>query len=65
MATKKNWVAGVVAKMVPGALHRALHVPMGQKIPMDKLRAAAKKPGVTGRRARLAITMRGFKHGGK
>ena len=33
----------------------------GEKIPVKKLRAAAKKPGKMGQRARLAITLRGFK----
>ena len=41
----------------PGALHRDLHVPEGQKIPQKKLEAAAKKPGVVGQRARFAETL--------
>lgn len=44
----------------PGALHKELHVPEGKKIPAKKLNAAAKKPGVEGKRARLAKTLRGF-----
>jgi len=42
----------------PGALHRDLGVPQGQKIPAKKLTAAAEKPGKTGQRARLAQTLR-------
>jgi len=41
----------------PGALHRELGVPMGKKIPAAKLRAAAKKPGKLGQRARFAETL--------
>lgn len=43
-----------------GALHRALGVPQGQKIPKGKIRAAAKKGGKLGRRARLAETLEGM-----
>ena len=41
-----------------GALHRQLHVPAGKKIPLKKLRAAAKRGGKLGKRARLALTLR-------
>ena len=41
----------------PGALHRELGVPMGKKIPASKIRAAAKKPGKLGQRARFAETL--------
>lgn len=53
---KKNWIQSAVKK--PGALRQALGVKKGQKIPAKKLAAAAKKPGVTGRRARLAQTLK-------
>jgi hypothetical protein len=56
---KKNWIAGAIGK--PGALHEDLGVPKGKKIPQEKLDAAAKKPGVVGKRARLAETLKGFK----
>jgi hypothetical protein len=46
----------------PGALHRELGVPQGQKIPAKKLAAAAKKGGVEGRRARLAETLSHMAH---
>ena len=47
----------------PGALHKELKVPEGKKIPETKLKAAAKKPGKIGRRARLAETLKSFHHG--
>ena len=53
MATK--WIQKAIKK--PGALHKQLGVPMGQKIPAKKLSAAAEKPGTLGRRARLAQTL--------
>jgi hypothetical protein len=55
---KKNWIAGAIQH--PGALHRELGVPEGKKIPAKKLAAAARKPGVEGRRARLAETLKGL-----
>lgn len=58
MAKGKNFIAGAIKH--PGALHKEMGVPMGQKIPAGKLAAAAKKPGKLGQRARLAQTMRGF-----
>ena len=45
----------------PGALHKELKVPEGKKIPEKKLASAAKKPGVEGKRARLAETLKGMK----
>ena len=55
MATK-NWIAGAIKK--PGALRKELGVKKGEKIPAKKLAAAAKKPGVEGKRARLAETLK-------
>lgn len=54
----EKWIQKAIKK--PGALHRALDVPMGKKIPASKLNKAAKAPGKLGRRARLAKTLRGF-----
>lgn len=51
-----NWIQGAVKKK--GSLRRTLKAKKGKKIPVSKLRAAAKKGGVTGRRARLALTLR-------
>ena len=56
MARSKNWIQGAVKK--PGALRKTLDVPAGKKIPAKKIRAAAKKPGITGQRARVAQTFR-------
>ncbi len=53
---QKNWIAGALGK--PGALRRTLGAKKGQPIPAGKLTAAAKKPGITGQRARLAKTLR-------
>lgn len=36
----KNWIAGAIKH--PGGLHKALHVPAGQKIPAKKMAKAAK-----------------------
>ena len=55
-----NWIKGAIKH--PGALHRQLHVPAGQKIPAGKLAAAAKKGGTLGRRARLAETLKKMHH---
>lgn len=55
----KNWIAGAIKK--PGALHADLGVPAGKKIPAGKLKAAAKKSGKVGQRARLAETLKGMK----
>ena len=52
----KKWIKKAIRH--PGALRRTLKVKKGKKIPAAKLRSAAKKGGVTGRRARLALTLR-------
>jgi hypothetical protein len=58
----KKWIAGAIKH--PGALHRDLGVPQGQKIPESKLSAAASKGGKVGQRARLAETLGGLGHDG-
>jgi len=63
MAEKKKWIQGAIKH--PGALHKELGVPQSKKIPVKKLEAAAKKPGIEGRRARLAETLKGMHHGKK
>jgi len=55
----KKWIAKAIKR--PGALHRALKVPKGKKIPVARIKAAAKKGGRLGRQARLALTLRGFR----
>lgn len=56
---KKNWISGAISK--PGSLRKTLGAKEGQPIPRAKLEAAASKPGKTGARARLAITLRKMK----
>lgn len=56
---KGGWIKGAIKQ--PGALRKSLGVKEGQKIPAKKLAAAAKKPGVTGQRARLAQTLKKMK----
>ncbi len=52
-----NWMSGAVKN--PGALHRTLGVPQGQKIPASKLAAAAHSSNPTTRkRAALAETFK-------
>jgi hypothetical protein len=58
MPTK--WISGAIKH--PGALRKSLKVKKGAKIPVKKLRAAAKKGGKLGRRARLAMTLRKMHH---
>lgn len=55
----KNWIKGAIKH--PGALRKELGAKAGKPIPAKKLEAAAKKPGVEGRRARLAQTLRSMK----
>ena len=54
---------GPMAKMAgrPGQLHRNLGVPIGQKIPVEKIKAAAGRGGVVGREARNAMTFAKFR----
>lgn len=56
---KVNWIQDAIKK--PGALRTELGVKKGEKIPAGKLKAAAKKPGKMGQRARLAETLKGMK----
>ncbi|HWI50123.1 MAG TPA: hypothetical protein VNU45_18080 [Rummeliibacillus sp.] len=55
MADKK-WIQKAIKH--PGALHKELGVPKGEKIPAKKLTAAAKKGGLLGKRANLAKTLK-------
>lgn len=64
MATrKKNWIKGAIKK--PGALRaqakRAGAMTKKGTISPDWLKKQAKKKGTTGRRARLAQTLRSFR----
>jgi len=53
---KKNFIAGAIKK--PGALRSSLKAKPGKKIPVSKIKAAAKKPGKLGQRARFALVLR-------
>jgi hypothetical protein len=55
-----NWINKAVGTK-PGALHRALHIPLDQKIPAARLAEAAKMPGKVGKEARLAQTLKGLR----
>jgi len=55
----EKWIQKAIKK--PGALKKELGVKAGKTIPAKKLAAAAKKPGIEGKRARLAETLKGFK----
>lgn len=53
---KKNFIQKAIKK--PGQLHKDLGVAQGKKIPVAKIRAAAKKGGKVGQRARFALTLK-------
>lgn len=53
-----NWIQSTGINQHKGALHRALGVPMGQKIPASKLASAAHGDSKLAKRARLAQTLR-------
>ncbi len=56
-----KWIQKALPKSSKGKLHKELGVKKGEKIPEKKLEKAAKKPGIEGKRARLAETLKGFK----
>jgi hypothetical protein len=56
---EEKWIQKAIEK--PGALHKQLGVPAGEKIPAGKLAAAAEKDGKLGKRARLAMTLKKLK----
>lgn len=52
-----KWIQGAIKH--PGALHKQLHVPAGEKIPAKKLSKAAHSENPTlAKRARLAQTLK-------
>jgi len=55
----KKWIQAAIKK--PGSLRAELKVKKGKDIPASKLKAAAKKGGKIGKRARLAETLKKFK----
>ena len=51
-----HWIAGAIKH--PGALHRALGVPQGHKIPLAEIIKEKGRGGRVGREASLAETLR-------
>jgi hypothetical protein len=60
----KKWIAKAIKH--PGALHRQLGVPEGQKIPASKMASAraGKEGPLAAKRAGLAKTLKSFDQGG-
>jgi len=56
---KKGGSSKFIQKAIkkPGSLRKSLGIKKGKTIPKAKLKAAAKKPGKLGQRARFAITL--------
>jgi hypothetical protein len=65
MADKKRWIQDAIDPSKKGALRKAMGTKKGENIPAGKLAKAAEKKGITGQRARLAETLKGFKKKGK
>ncbi len=60
MEKKDKWIKGAIKK--PGALHKELGIPKGEKIPEKDLKKAEKsKDPKERKRAVLAETLKGFK----
>ena len=55
----EKWIQKAIKK--PGALSKQLGVPEKENIPAGTLRKAAKKGGKLGKRARLALTLKGLR----
>jgi len=52
----KKWIQQAIKHK--GSLRKSLGAKKGKNIPASKLRVAAKKGGVLGKRARLALTLK-------
>lgn len=61
--SKKNWIAKAVGKK--GALHKALGVKEGEKIPASKLAVKENDTPLMKKRKLLAQTLSKMKKGGK
>ena len=57
-AKDKNWIQKAIKPKKKGTLRKTAGVKAGEKIPAKTLNKLAKKKGVTGKRARLAKTLR-------
>lgn len=51
----KNFIKAAIRR--PGALHRALGIPQGKRIPLADIENASHAPGRLGREARFAQTL--------
>ena len=60
-STDDKWIQK--AKIKKGALRSQMGIKKGKKIPVSKLKAAAKKGGKLGKRANLALTFRKMRKG--
>lgn len=57
---KEHWISNAIKR--PGALHRALNVPEGEKIPEKKIEKAEHSSDERVRReANLAMTLKSFR----
>ena len=54
----EKWIQKAIGK--PGSLRKTTHTKKGKNIPVSKLKSLSKKKGKTGKRARLALTLRGM-----
>lgn len=57
-ASNKKWIQGAINPEKVGSLRKTAKAKKGKKIPVKTLDRLAKKKGVTGRRARMAKTLR-------
>lgn len=58
---KDKWIQKATNPKKKGQLHKDLDVPQDEKIPVSKLKSAAKKGGKVGKRAQMALNMQGIK----
>lgn len=56
LVEKKKWIQSAIKK--EGSLRKTMKTKEGKRIPVSKLKKAAEKGGKTGKRARLALTLR-------
>ena len=56
LVEKKKWIQKAIKK--EGSLRKTMKTKEGKNIPVSKLKKAAEKGGKTGKRARLALTLR-------
>lgn len=61
----EKWIHKAINPEHKGSLRKSLHAKPGKKIPAKRLKAAAKKKGVEGKRARLAETLKKLHKGKK